>query len=644
MEYQKALFEAISDGVMVLDETGQVIEVNGAVCRMYGYTKEELSRLPLEVGTAGTPPYDMAHALALLQKARAEGPQILEWLARHKSGALFWVEVHACFVQIAGEGRFIVTVRDITDRIEAGQELRESERRLSTLFGNLPGMVYRCLNERDWPLDFASEGCRNLTGYGPEELTRKDGLTYGALILPEDRDMVWDAVQAGVALDTHFEVSYRILHRDGGVRWVWDRGVAVMENGEPSAVEGFITDITAHRRAEEAQARLEKQIQQTQKLESLGMLAGGIAHDFNNILMAVLGHAELAMEELSSVSPVREHLCEIEGAARRAADLCRQMLAYSGKATFSQTPLSLPEVVHEMAHLLKNAISGKAVLNLRIERGLPNIFADPGQIRQILLNLVTNASEAIGERSGVITVSAGATRCDMEYLRKTELCDQLPEGLYVHLEVADTGCGMDPETRRRLFEPFFSTKFTGRGLGLAAVLGIVRAHRGALVVYTEPGKGSSFKVLFPALEQAGKDGGTDRGGRGKGLWRGRGTVLLVDDEESLRALGAKMLGQMGLTVLTAPDGCEAVKCYRESGGDIDLVMLDLTMPRMDGAETFGELRRINPEVRVVMASGYSKDDVLARFPGRGLAGVVQKPYTLSVLRDTLSKLLPAAGD
>jgi CheY-like chemotaxis protein len=232
---------------------------------------------------------------------------------------------------------------------------------------------------------------------------------------------------------------------------------------------------------------------------------------------------------------------------------------------------------------------------------------------------------------------------DEKYLRKTEMGDDLAPGPYVHLEVTDTGHGMDAETRSRIFEPFFSTKFTGRGLGLAAVLGIVRAHKGTVKVSSEPGKGSTFKILFPAPEEAG------RRARGKVRsampeWRGTGTILLVDDEESLTALGAQMLELLGFTVLTAEDGRQAVDLYRDRGKEIDLVLMDLTMPHMDGTEAFGELLRLNPEVRVILASGYTKEDVASRFAGKKPAGIVQKPYTLDRLREALAGLMPRRPD
>jgi two-component system cell cycle sensor histidine kinase/response regulator CckA len=386
-----------------------------------------------------------------------------------------------------------------------------------------------------------------------------------------------------------------------------------------------------------------QQVQQAQKLESLGVLAGGIAHDFNNLLMAVLGHAELALEEIPPVSPVRRNLTEIMTAARRAADLSLQMLAYAGKATFALERVALRDLVEEMAHLLKTAISRKAILTLNLERGLPPIEADPGQIRQIVMNLIINASEAIGDRSGVITVSVGATRCDEEYLRKTELHDDLSPGMYVYLEVTDTGSGMDAETQTRIFEPFFSTKFTGRGLGLAAVLGIVRSHKGTLKVSSEPGKGTTLKVLFPALGVAAEKARTTAPASSAD-WQGKGTILLVDDEESLLALGARMLEHLGFAVLTATDGRQAVDLYRDKGKEIDLVLMDLTMPNMDGAKAFDELRRMNPDVRVVLVSGYSPEDVASRFTGKGLDGILQKPYTLTRLRQSLTGLMPVRPD
>jgi CheY-like chemotaxis protein len=254
------------------------------------------------------------------------------------------------------------------------------------------------------------------------------------------------------------------------------------------------------------------------------------------------------------------------------------------------------------------------------------------------MNLVINASEAIGERSGVITISTGAMDCTREYLTETYLDNSLVEGLYIWLEVSDTGCGMDKETQNRMFEPFFTTKFTGRGLGMAAVMGIVRGHNGALKVYSELGRGTTFKVLFPALEDpAGTHSKSEPGS--EALWKGSGLVLLVDDEETIRALGKKQLEALGFQVLVAADGREALEIYRDRVDAIRLVLLDLTMPHMNGEETFRELRRLNPTVRVVISSGYTESEIVSRFAGKGVADCVQKPYTLKTLRQHLRHAL-----
>jgi signal transduction histidine kinase/CheY-like chemotaxis protein len=435
--------------------------------------------------------------------------------------------------------------------------------------------------------------------------------------------------------ESEVHTPFTLLSRNGEQRTIEEVWSPIM--GRNSAEEGHVIvfrDVTE-------KLKLERQLHHAQKMESLGALAGGIAHDFNNLLTVVLGRTELALNELSSMSPARENLTEIETAARRAADLSLQMLAYAGKAVFTVERVRMRELVEGMAHLLKTSISKKAILTLNLERGLPPIEADPSQVRQIVLNLIINASEAIGDRSGMITVSVAATRCDEEHLQNTDLYGDLSPGrLYVQLEVTDTGCGIDEKTRSRIFDPFFSTKFTGRGLGLAAVLGIVRSHKGALKVHSEPGKGTTFKVLFPALEDAGEGARTSVSSP-LADWRGKGTILLVDDEESLLALGSRMLEHLDFTVLTAADGQQAVNLYRERGNEIDLVLMDLTMPHMDGAEAFDELRQMNPEVRVVLASGCSHEDMTSRFQGKRLDGVLQKPYTLATLREALAGLMPA---
>jgi len=637
-ERYRSLFDKASDGVIILSPDGKLLEVNESFARMHGYGAGELLRM--NIRDLDTP--DTARLIPDRMRQLLAG-EILSFEVehRHKDGHVFPLEVSAGQISIGGESCIQCFHRDITERKRA-----EDARKVHLAFREgiiecAAEGICVCHDIPEYPyVRFTVWNSRmtDITGYTMEEINRL-GWYQAVYPDPEVQGRAKDRMERMRQGENLKGEDWEITRSDGTRRVISISTSTLQGSGGGVHVLGLFQDMTDRRRAEEEKRNLERQVQQAQKMESLGVLAGGIAHDFNNILMAVLGHAELALGEISPMSPARSNLAEISTAARRAADLCRQMLAYAGKASFALERMELRDLVEEMAHLLKTAISKKAILNLHLERGLPPIEADPSQIRQIVMNLIINASEAIGDRSGTIKVSVGATRCDEEYLRRTELHDGLPPGLYTHLEVTDTGVGMDAQTRSRIFEPFFSTKFTGRGLGLAAVQGIVRAHKGALEIHSEPGKGTTFKILFPALEN-GEDAARRNDSSPLADWRGKGTVLLVDDEESLVALGARMLEHLGFAVLTAEDGLQAVDLYRERREEIDLVLMDLTMPHMDGAEAFGELRRLNPEVRVVVASGYSHDDVASRFLGKGLAGVLQKPYTLAKLRESLSGLLP----
>lgn len=396
----------------------------------------------------------------------------------------------------------------------------------------------------------------------------------------------------------------------------------------------LLEEISNRKQVEDERNKMENKMQQTQKLESLGVLAGGIAHDFNNILTAIIGNAELALLRINKESPGVDNLHKIEEAAARAADLAKQMLAYSGKGKFVIENINLNLLLTDMLHMLEISISKKAELRLNLIPDLPSVEADATQIRQIIMNLVINASEAIGENSGVISVTTGCMDCSMDHLKDVWLDENLTQGLYVCLEIADTGCGMDTGTLEKLFDPFFTTKFTGRGLGMAAVLGIVRGHKGAIKVQSEPGKGTSFKILLPA---SGKPAQIFNHDGFENNWKGSGTVLLVDDEETVRDIGKDMLQEFGFTAITANDGREAVEIFKTTP-DISFVILDLTMPHMDGEQCFRELRQLNPDVKVIMSSGFNEHEVTQKFMGKGLAGFIQKPYKLTALKEAIQKM------
>jgi PAS domain S-box-containing protein len=412
------------------------------------------------------------------------------------------------------------------------------------------------------------------------------------------------------------------------------------DDGHPAFLSTIIRDISPQKQAEVDRMETERRMLQAQKLESLGVLAGGIAHDFNNLLTAMLGNASLARLDLPENSPAHHSLGQIENAAVRAAELCKEMLAYSGRGQLATARTNLSALVEDTTQLLQVSISKKCVLKLELHQPLPAIQADPTQIRQIVMNLVINASDAIGQRSGLIRVCTGVMRVDQQYLKETFLSPQLALGDYVYLEINDNGCGMVPEVKARIFEPFYTTKFAGHGLGLAAVLGIVRAHSGAIKVYSEPGRGTTFKLLFPAIEDCSVP--VEKHGDEISKWRGSGLVLVVDDEDTVRAVTARTLESLGFTPLTAVDGVEGVRLFREHAGVLRLVLLDLTMPHMDGEEAYRELCRINPNVPVILMSGFTEKDTVDRFLGKRLAGFIQKPFDRSCLQAKLCGLLGPA--
>ena len=390
------------------------------------------------------------------------------------------------------------------------------------------------------------------------------------------------------------------------------------------------------RSSEEARQVLERQMQHAQKLESLGVLAGGIAHDFNNLLTAMLGHMNVAQMKLAPESPALPHLEGLERIIHRASDLTRQMLAYSGKGRFVVRSYDLNQVVQEVTHLLEVSISKKIALRFDLSPALPQVEADAAQIQQVIMNLVTNAADAIGDRDGTIRLTTSSLRLDRAYLDQVFQGQELSPGDYVTLEVSDTGCGMSPEVMGRIFEPFFTTKVTGRGLGLSATMGILKGHRAGMRIYSEPGRGTTFKLLFPTSEVNGIE---DPVPLAPPALERKATVLLVDDEEMIREAVTAVLESLGLTVVTATNGMEALAAVQRADLTVDVVLMDLTMPHMDGREAFHAIRRLHPEMPVILSSGYSEQESIQDFTGRGLAAFLQKPYTLKTLERTVLEVL-----
>ena len=537
--------------------------------------------------------------------------------------------------------------RDVTEVKRATEELRAAQLRLIDHVENSPLAVV------EWGPDFRvtrwAGQAEHMFGWKADEVVGRHFDDW-PFVYPEDAQRVGQIVRRLLdGTDYRNTCQNRNLTKLGRIlHCSWQNSVLHDDTGRTVSILSLVQDVTdrvlAEQQSNKAAAErqlLERKLQESQKLESLGVLAGGIAHDFNNLLTGVLGNASLARMDLPAESPVQPYLEQIEAAAARAADLCKQMLAYSGKGRFVVNRLDFNALIEDTTRLLQVSISKRAVMKFQLAPGLPVVLGDATQLRQVVMNLVINASEAIGDKSGFIAITTGLTRADRAYLSGAFFARDLPEGDYVSLEISDNGGGMSPEVLEKIFDPFFTTKFTGRGLGLAAVLGIVRGHNGALKVFSEQGWGTTFKILLPCAEGVAEEVAAVAPGLAN--WKGSGKVLVVDDEETVRVTTARMLEATGFTTKLADNGRTGVEEFNADPDGFTLIVLDLTMPHMDGDEAFRLIRELRPEARVLLMSGFNEQEAIARFAGKGLAGFIQKPFTFPALREKLQEIYAVAS-
>jgi two-component system, cell cycle sensor histidine kinase and response regulator CckA len=503
---------------------------------------------------------------------------------------------------------------DVTETRRATAALRESEARLRQVIDLVPHFIFA--KDEDGRFLLANRAVAEAYGTTVEALIGRTDADFARS--PEEalhfREEDLEVIRSGLPRSTPEE---SITDSQGRVRVLQTAKIPFASSGTGRpAVLGVSIDVTESKAAEEALRRAARE-------ESLSVLAGGVAHDFNNLLAAILGHAALALKQLPEGSPARRHVEKAAAAVERASDLTRQMLAYSGRGHFLVRPTDLNALVRENLPLLAVGVPKSVQLRSVLAESLPAVDADVGQMQQVLMNLVINAAEALGEAGGTVTVATGVREVgagDAALWRASGR--PLAPGPHVLLEVSDDGPGMDAGTVDRIFEPFFTTKFTGRGLGLAAVLGVVRGHRGALSVESAPGRGTVFRVLLVPSARAAA-GGT----LGAPPAPGRGTtLLLVDDEEAVREMVGEVLESEGIRVLRAGDGAAGVELFRERRAEVDVVLLDLSMPGLSGAQTLRRLREIDPGVRVVLSSGYDREEARGRLGAGAPDGFIQKPY------------------
>jgi len=617
------IVESTSDAIISLDLDRRVVFWNASAERIYGYpAAEAFGQHITSLFPPGYDPDAFARGDAERDSVYA-GNQIVSMRThrRRSDGSIFEALVSA-FPLRDSDGAVVGIASastDITEQLRAEAAIRERNADLDAVFASsLDALVLLDTDGRVLRLNPAGQhDLEALNGAGDFI-----GRPWSEVMPPDGKPELPELLRRAKAGET---VSLERTTSIGPRQRTFDVSYAAVQLEDGSLRGVLVTgrDITERKRAADSLVR-------TQKLESLAVLAGGIAHDFNNLLVGILGNAGIALSELPATSPARETIEAIETAGQRAAELARQMLAYSGRGKIVVQDASLNDLVSEMTHLLKVSIGKRIALRLDLATDLPFVQADATQLRQVIMNLVVNASDAIGANDGAITVRTGSFTADTEALRDQYLAPELTPGEYVLLEVEDSGMGMNEETLARIFDPFFTTKFTGRGLGLAAVLGIVRGHRGAIKVDSVPGEGTTFRLLFPVSATATPPAEAKVA---PAPWKGTGAVLVVDDEPTVRAVTVRALRAFGFETLEAEDGQAGVDVYAANRDRIVAVLLDMTMPRLNGEETFRALQAIDPGVRVILMSGFTEQDTTGKFAG--LAAFIQKPYELATLREAV---------
>jgi PAS domain S-box-containing protein len=614
-ERERTILSSVSDAFGSVDEHWRFVHANERLATLTGLPlgellgKEAWEAWPELTETSARDELDRAYRDRIPVRVEVFMPRLGRWYET------------SAYPQARGLSLFS---RDITDRKRAEEILREAEERLR--------LAPEAARIGIWTYDLATHRV-----VCSAELEQIFGMTPGSsagaaralfsLVHREDRVKAREVIARAIEQRSPYEMQLRYRHATGKTRWMLSRGkVCCDSHGLPRRVVGVGIDITDQKKSEE-------KLRHTQKLESLGVLAGGIAHDFNNLLVGIMGNASLASESLPVDHTVRDQLDEIVLAGQKAANLTRQMLAYAGKGKFIIERLDLSTLIRETERLLRTSLLKNVDLRLNLQADLPCVEADAGQMQQVIMNLVINAAEATREgQPGTVSVRTSQQTIDKAFICAQLTGQEITPGNYVVLEVQDSGIGMDAATQTRIFEPFFTTKFVGRGLGLSAVSGIVRSHKGGLQVTSSPGKGTTFQVLLPAVSESRTAVEPVESGM---KLQGSGTVLVVDDESCVRNLARSALAKFGYAVLVAEDALAALDLLRQTRNRIALVLLDISLPGMSAQQAVERIQSGWPGARILLSSGYGEEEVLAQFAGTRLAGFLQKPYTPAQLAEKI---------
>jgi two-component system CheB/CheR fusion protein len=622
--YSETIFGTVREPLVVLDGEFRVQTANQSFFETFGGSSQEIVNrgfFELHDRRWDSPKiHELLDGLVAADDSNVLPPQDIEIEQDIKGAGRRTFQLNARFLKKGRcEGQILLALADVTDRKKA------AEAKYRRLFETAKDGIL-VIDADSGEITDANAFIEQLFGFSRAELAGKRFWETELMSEVPDCQAILDRLRHEEML----RLPDAPLRAEDGRRIEVEAIANMYWEGEKRVVQFNFRDITERK-------LFDRQLQQTAKLESLGLLAGGVAHDFNNLLTGIMGNASLILDNTPASSPDREHLRELVKAAQSAADLTRQMLAYSGQGRFVVELLDFSELVREIGSLMRSSIPKTIDIELDLAADLAPVHADATQIRQLVMNLVINAAEAIGEgKPGSVRIASRQERFDREFVRLNFPGGEIEPGTFVALEIADSGSGMDEATKARIFDPFFTTKFTGRGLGLSAALGIVKGHRGAIRVHSTPGQGTVFKVYFPALPSARIPKREET--KTQDL-RGTGLVLLVDDEDTVLHPAAAALRRYGYEVMIAPNGETAVDQVRLHAQELSLVLLDLTMPVMGGEEAWAQIKDIRPDLPVILSSGYDEGQAMKRFGDRNVAGFIQKPYSVRKLLELVKSAL-----